>query len=266
MERALARLSQQPDFGGPSQGQIAADSGLGVARANGQRHTSDMPSSRLPVYALCLLWGAAVVPRAHAAPCETSSDCPARFACVTVGQSAAEPIRACRSQGCYRSSDCPEDMVCAQDADRTSCAPRYLLRCSRAADCGDGFDCASEDCADDAGTRCTASRRCTLHETSCESADDCPSHFSCAASPGCDTDAGSCPKTCLPPYAATAFALSGEARSLSGVRSHFDGRGDYHHHHDEGWDCSVTRPGHPGGALAVLLGLLLWRVRRRRGR
>jgi hypothetical protein len=242
-----------------------------------------MPSSSLSrplrtLWLLCLLWGTAAVPSAHAAPCETASDCPARFACATLGQSAcspadagscrAEPIKACRSQGCYRSSDCPEDMVCAQDAERTSCVPRYLLRCTRAEDCGDGFDCvsSSEDCSEDAGARCASTRRCALRQTSCESTADCPSHFSCASQQGssCDADAGSCPRTCLPPYAATDFALSGEARSLSGHHSRFDGRD--HRHHDEGWSCSVTRPGQPAGALPVVLGLSLWGGRRRRAR
>jgi len=156
-------------------------------------------------------------------------------------------------------------MVCAQDASGSTCVPRYLLSCRSASDCGTGFDCvAAADCSEDAGGHCSRTRRCELQAQRCESDADCPTHFSCAgAEASCDADAGACSKRCLPPYAATDFALFGRVRSLRGYDTRY--HGDHHDHRDDSWGCSVALP-HAGSSLAGLPMLLAlgWLVRRRR--
>jgi hypothetical protein len=196
-----------------------------VGRSLAARDRSRASQRLAAIGALALL--ALVAGRAHALSCESTSDCPARFSCATIGQTACaappactgsncpaappcevKDLKACRSAACARDSDCPDDMVCYGDAGRYSCIPQYLLTCVRASDCGDGFDCvplAATRCSDagadaDAGDKCPSRTRsehvCALQRVSCSSAQDCPSRFSCGADPAgasCDdSDAGAC--------------------------------------------------------------------------
>ncbi|HEX4353485.1 MAG TPA: hypothetical protein VHZ95_11230, partial [Polyangiales bacterium] len=131
------------------------------------------------------------VPSAHASPCQTDSDCPARFTCTTIGQTACttptpctgsncpttppcalKDIKACSSQTCQRDDDCPDDMICFTDGNSApNCIPPYLLTCVRSSDCGDGFDCVAAtttQCSN--GSRSCMSQRgneyiCALQKT-----------------------------------------------------------------------------------------------------
>jgi hypothetical protein len=226
-------------------------------------------------FGLCLL-----ATRAHAAPCASDADCPVSFTCETIGQTAcaaarackpgavcstvapcqAANIKVCRSAECRSDSDCPDDMICYWARPRPSCLPRYLLPCAHASDCGDGFDCNTEQQDDP---------HCVLQNTSCGSAQDCPAHFSCdvntavtacdAADAGADEDAStnSCDgagNVCIPPYANVDFVAPRSSRHggyVGPIVERWGSPGDH-----SGWSCSVRTAGARRTASALFAALL----------
>ena len=72
-------------------------------------------------------------------PCTADSDCAADMVCYTHTESNCPPSACAPGQECPTPSCAPET--------RSACVPRYVLPCTKAADCGAGFGCeASEEC------------------------------------------------------------------------------------------------------------------------
>jgi hypothetical protein len=172
--------------------------------------------------------------------CAAPAACPDGGPCPVAPPCEANDVKVCVSPDCRRDDDCPSDMICYRDADARTCIPAYLAPCERASDCGDGFTCdeiVGTHCHVTGGsggtsstsqctTRGTGQYHCQLQVKGCSGANDCPNGFSCGANPalaecsdsddaGVAPDAGgTCASTstspvCLPPYAATDFALPG---------------------------------------------------------
>jgi len=78
-------------------------------------------------------------------PCQSDADCDAGMVCATYDTPCAV------SAPCDSDGFCPDPIPC--EATKVSiCAPRWVLPCEAAADCGDGFDCQpAEVCSCDGG-------------------------------------------------------------------------------------------------------------------
>jgi hypothetical protein len=160
-----------------------------------------------------------------AAPCAPGASCPEPVPCEPMVQKACTPAH------CESNADCADGMVCfdfptscadtacsSEDPDCGSavpacdpqsnkmCAPRYVLPCQQAADCGEGFTCepqlscgcsgssgeASEPQpgsaptpaagaapAPDCACEPTGELRCIAKEITCTMATDCPVGWTC---------------------------------------------------------------------------------------
>jgi hypothetical protein len=68
-------------------------------------------------------------------PCESDTDCGDGLICVSYEVPCATPAIACTPD-----SECPEPPPCTPTT-ASVCAPRWVLPCEQASDCGEGFTC-----------------------------------------------------------------------------------------------------------------------------
>lgn len=150
------------------------------------------------------------------APCRADSECADGMVCYTHTESN------CTAIPCAPGVDCPAPSC--EPETRSACVPRYLLPCTKAADCGAGFRCeASEECtcsggsgsngsgngdsASDGSTpapmptptpeescTCTPSKElhCAAPHVQCTADSECTNGWTCAAV-GATTDCQSAP-------------------------------------------------------------------------
>jgi MYXO-CTERM domain-containing protein len=139
-------------------------------------------------------------------PCTADSDCASGMVCFAqttdncAGTTVAEP--ACPpNEKCAEPAPTPE--TCTSTTTR-SCVPRYLLPCTTASDCGDGFTCAPDEVgscsgggsvpSEDGGpvppppppvctTTTLSTSHCSANTVVCSSASDCPSGWTCEVAP-----------------------------------------------------------------------------------
>jgi len=131
-------------------------------------------------------------------PCRVDSDCADGMVCYTHTESDCAP------SACAPGQECPTPAC--ESKTESACVPRYVLPCSTASDCGDGFQCesageqcscsgsaGSSDSASDGGAPtpapqepdcvCEPSKelRCHAATVNCTADSDCPADWSCAA-------------------------------------------------------------------------------------
>jgi hypothetical protein len=139
-------------------------------------------------------------------PCTSADDCAPGMVCFT--QTTHDcPVQT--APACPRGADCapptPEPSPSCTSTSTSSCVPKYLLPCTSASDCGDGFTCVADEvgsCSGSAGVApsedggpvelpappvCTtmtlSTSHCSAKEVSCTSAADCPSAWTCEDAP-----------------------------------------------------------------------------------
>lgn len=79
-------------------------------------------------------------------PCQSDADCDSGMVCATYETPCAT------SAPCTPDGYCPDPIPC-ESTKESICAPRWVLPCQAAADCGDGFDCQpAEVCSCDGGS------------------------------------------------------------------------------------------------------------------
>jgi hypothetical protein len=202
-----------------------------------------------------------------------SGDCGHGFACtqVMVSNGAAEPSVefGCTPAPCGTDFACDSDMVChawpqpcpdcecppetpdcecaAPACEPTSvsiCTPRYLVPCTTASDCGDGFTCEEQNGA----------RKCVVQPVTCATAAECPEGWACQL----DDMSMPPPGWCRPRY----YDVSSSSDLAKPI---YTSPEPFVPPSYESGTCQMGRPQESSGALSLLvvLGAVLgWKRRR----
>jgi MYXO-CTERM domain-containing protein len=154
----------------------------------------------------------------QAKPCSDDSDCPDTMVCHSetstecAGGSAASPPACPKDADCAQPDPQPVPQDTCKETTVSACTPRWALPCTKAADCGEGFDCkeqvsgmcsgsapaagggssGSQDGGAPAGDQALPQQTCTTEHTGqyycelqdlpCDSNADCPSGLECIES------------------------------------------------------------------------------------
>ena len=141
------------------------------------------------------------------AACHADSDCAEGMVCYTFTS------QSCSSSDCAEGRECPEPASNCTSSTQSLCAPRYVLPCTTASDCGSGFRCESTEqcsCSGSAGGS-APSPGTNGSNASAGSASTPPPETSCTCEPSkeksCHTDPVTCAadSDCLAGWTCVAF-------------------------------------------------------------
>lgn len=147
------------------------------------------------------------------APCHADSDCAEGMVCYTFTS------QSCAAAGCAAGQECPEPAANCTTKTQSACAPRYVLPCTTASDCGSGFSCDSNEQCTCSGGGSAPSPGGTDGGASAGSGSTPPPETSCTCEPSkeksCHTDPVTCDadSDCLAGWTCTAFVSSAPCAS-----------------------------------------------------